>query len=700
MSHTPLHTLSITTLPGVGPALQKKLAKLNIHSIQDILFHLPYRYQDRTQVTPIAALQVGDYAVIEGEVVACEIIRARVNILQVVLRDHTGHIALKFFHFTPAQQKKFLSGGRLRFFGQVKGYGYDISLIHPERLDLNTLGNQHMQQSLTPIYATTEGVNQKTWWQLTEHALALLTQQGQHLADLLPETWRNTFALPDLPSALALLHRPAPGTAVAALLSGTHPAEQRLIAEELLAHHLSLRKLRARSKKLSAISLNTSGQWINQLMAQLPFTLTQAQQRVLAHITADLAQNFPMQRLVQGDVGSGKTIVAALATLIALEQGYQVAFMAPTELLAEQHLQNFKTWLEPFAIPVLSITGKSTAANKQHNLRQLQTDQPLVAVGTHALFQAGIEFAKLALVIIDEQHRFGVHQRLALRDKGLNLTSENHFAPHQLIMTATPIPRTLAMTAYADLDYSVIDELPKGRKPIETRTINNSKRDELIEKIGAVCQAGSQVYWACPLIEESDVLQCQAAEQCYTELTEKLKSCRIGLIHGRMKSKEKEEIMHAFKTQQLDLLIATTVIEVGVDVPNASYMIIENAERLGLAQLHQLRGRIGRGTKQSYCLLLYQAPLSQLARARLETMRTTQDGFAIAQKDLSLRGPGEILGTKQTGLMQFRIAEVTRDQLWIERIQQFCAEESSMALLDSEALITRWLGNQTRYGEA
>lgn len=695
----PLHALPITTLPGVGPVLKKKLAKLNITSVQDVLFHLPYRYQDRTQVTPIYALQVGDYAVIEGEIENVQIVRARVNILQVNLRDETSRIALKFFHFTTAQQQKFLAGGRMRFFGQVKGYGYDLSMIHPERLDLNTLGNQHMQQSLTPIYATTEGVNQKTWWQLTEHALHLLKQQAAQIPDLLPSEWRDAFQLPDLITSLELLHRPTPDAPVAALLSGTHPAQQRLIAEELLAHHVSLRVLRTDTKKLHAVPLQNSGQWLTQLLDALPFTLTSAQQRVLDQIATDLHKPFPMQRLVQGDVGSGKTIVAALSALIALEAGYQVALMAPTELLAEQHLHNLTSWLESFPITILSITGKLTAANKEKNRAALKTGQPLIAVGTHALFQANIEFSNLALVIIDEQHRFGVHQRLALRDKGLQQQkNKQDIVPHQLIMTATPIPRTLAMTAYADLDYSVIDELPSGRKAIETRTISNAKRDSLIEKIAAVCQAGHQVYWVCPLIEESDVLQCQAAEACYAQLMTQLPHCRIGLVHGRMKAKDKEHIMHAFKNQALDILVATTVIEVGVDVPNASYMIIENAERLGLAQLHQLRGRVGRGTKQSYCILLCQWPLSAVARERLETMRTTQDGFKIAEKDLSLRGPGEILGTKQTGLMQFRVASLSRDQLWIERVQTFCAEEFETSNLPVQALIERWLGKQTQYG--
>jgi ATP-dependent DNA helicase RecG len=418
---------------------------------------------------------------------------------------------------------------------------------------------------------------------------------------------------------------------------------------------------------------------------------------VFHQIAADLTQSFPMQRLVQGDVGSGKTIVAALSALIALEQGYQVAFMAPTELLAEQHLENFKNWLGPFGIEVLSITGKLTAANKQKNAAQLHSGKPLIAVGTHALFQAGIEFPNLTLVIIDEQHRFGVHQRLALRDKGLSQTDNHCLVPHQLIMTATPIPRTLAMTAYADLDYSVIDELPKGRQPIETRTISSAKRDSLIEKIAEVCKAKHQIYWVCPLIEESEVLQCQAAESCYTQLTQQLTDCRVGLVHGRMKAKEKEAVMSAFKAQTLDILVATTVIEVGVDVPNASYMIIENAERLGLAQLHQLRGRIGRGSKQSFCILLCQWPLSQLARARLETMRATQDGFAIAQKDLQLRGPGEILGTRQTGLMQFRVADLARDHIWIERIQAFCAAGLEDTTLPITQLIERWIGSQEKY---
>lgn len=696
---TDLQALPITRLSGVGPALAQKLAKLNIYNVQDVLFHLPYRYQDRTQITPMMSLQAGEYAVVEGEVIDVKVIRARVNILQVSLTDHTGVIAIKFFHFTAAQQKKFAEGGRFRFFGQVKGFGRDLSLIHPERINPQALSDQHMAQNLTPIYSTTEGVSQKIWWHITEQALTLLKKQQNNIADLLPTDWRQQFHLPDLPQALEILHRPAPGEDLAALLQGVHPAQQRLACEELLAHHLSLRVLRQRTKRLNATVLDAPGKLFKQLQANLPFALTNAQQRVLDEIINDLAKPSPMQRLVQGDVGSGKTIVAALAAAIALEQGWQVAFMAPTELLAEQHLQNFKAWFEPLGIAVISFMGKLTASNKQKNIEQLRGGQPVVAVGTHALFQEGVEFPKLALVIIDEQHRFGVHQRLALRNKGLLQDERQSLLPHQLIMTATPIPRTLAMTAYADLDYSVIDELPPGRKAIETRVINNAKRDALIAKIEQVCQEGHQVYWVCPLIEESELLQCQAAEVCAQTLKENLSNYRIGLVHGRMKAKEKEQVMADFKAQQLDILVATTVIEVGVDVPNASYMIIENAERLGLAQLHQLRGRVGRGAKQSFCLLLYQMPLSQLARARLEAMRETQDGFEIAKKDLALRGPGEILGTRQTGLMQFRVADLTRDQIWIERIHALPEEWFIHSADKVRQLIVRWLGQQARYGE-
>jgi ATP-dependent DNA helicase RecG len=682
--------LPITQLTGVGPALAQKLVKLGLRTVQDVLFHLPYRYQDRTQITPIAALRADDYAVIEGEVVDVEIIQRRQKILQILLSDGTGTLPIKFFHFTAAQKDRYSQGGAFRFFGQVKGFAYTLSMVHPESINPNALSHQHMQESLTPIYPTTEGVSQKVLLQITEQALALIKKHPQTLAELLPEGWRQQYQLPSLVEALEIVHRPLPDADIGALLSGTHPAQQRLASEELLAHHASLRKLREQSKRFVAPSLYDKGELSSKLIASLPYQLTAAQQRVLNEIKQDIGKPYPMQRLVQGDVGSGKTIVAALAALTAIENGYQVAFMAPTELLAQQHFSSFTNWLSPLSVEVISLMSKTSAAQKRKHLERLKQNGPLVVVGTHALFQESVEFANLALAIIDEQHRFGVHQRLALRSKGLT---------HQLIMTATPIPRTLAMTAYADLDYSVIDELPPGRKAIETRVLSNTKREELIARISQVCDEGHQVYWVCPLIEESEVLQCQAAEICYQSLTEKLPQVRIGLVHGRLKANEKDEVMKNFKAHRLDILVATTVIEVGVDVPNASYMIIENAERLGLAQLHQLRGRVGRGAKQSYCLLMYQAPLSQLARLRLDTMRETQDGFQIAKKDLEIRGPGEILGTKQTGLMQFRVADLTRDQAWIARIQMLPPDWFLLHTEKVQAMIQRWIGEGTQYGE-
>ena len=698
-SHPTPNNTPVTALTGVGPVLAQKLAKLNIFTVQDILFHLPFRYQDRTHVTPIGLLQPEDYAVIEGEVIDVRVIQKRTRFLQVTLTDHTGTITLIFFHFNPSQQKRFLEEGKFRFFGCAKGYGRELSFIHPEQINLKALSDKHMETGLTPIYPTTEGISQKTLWQLTEQALAFVDKHQHFVEDLLPPHWKKNYVLENLTNALHTVHRPPPDADVKALLEGKHPAQQRLACEELLAHHVSLKQLREQTKQLIAPKLAQDCSLVHQLQKNLPYELTSAQQRVLNEIFNDLQQKSPMQRLVQGDVGSGKTIVAALAALGALADGWQVAYMAPTELLVDQHGENFRQWFEPMNIEVIVMNGKITAANKRKMLERLQQSTPCMVIGTHALFQDAVQFARLGLVIIDEQHRFGVHQRLALRDKGLQTHAQQTLVPHQLIMTATPIPRTLAMTAYADLDYSVIDELPKDRKPIETRIMQNDQRGTLITKMETLCAQGAQVYWVCPLIEESEMLQCQAAELSYQQLREALPQCHIGLVHGKMKSQDKEAVMRAFKNNEVSILVATTVIEVGVDVPNANYMIIENAERLGLAQLHQLRGRVGRGSKESFCLLLYQKPLSFQARFRLQAMRETQDGFMIAQKDLELRGPGEILGTRQTGLMQFRVADLTRDQVWIDRIQAL-AENWHEAIPNAvPLLIARWLGQQTKYGE-
>ncbi len=698
MNFKSLSDISVTKLTGVGPALAQKLAKINIFSVQDVLLHLPFRYQDRTKTVPIAMLQAEDYAVVEGEIIDMRIIQKRRRFLQLTLSDHTSTLQIIFFHFNASLQKKFSQGGVFRFFGNVKAYGYELSLIHPEIINTKLLSDKHMEQSLTPIYSSTEGLSQKIWWQLTEQALAILKKNQIQLSELIPEQWSKEFQLPPLITALQIMHRPTRDIDTHALLVGKHPAQQRLICEELLAHHISLKQHRLQARKLQSPIIFHNKNLTDSLLCQLPYSLTAAQQRVLKEIQNDLQQASPMQRLVQGDVGSGKTIVAALAALSALAEGWKVAYMAPTELLTDQHIQNFRTWFTPLQIEVLSITSKMTVNEKQHVLAKLMESKPIMIIGTHALFQEAINFERLGLIIIDEQHRFGVHQRLALRNKGMHSINGQDIYPHQLIMTATPIPRTLAMTAYADLDYSVIDELPPGRRAIQTKVINNSQRNTLIDHIMHLLAEGAQIYWVCPLIEESEVLQCQAAEVFYKNLCKRLPSAHIGLIHGRMKAPQKDDVMRAFKNNQLKVLVATTVIEVGVDVPNATYMIIENAERLGLAQLHQLRGRVGRGNKESMCILLYQAPLSMQAKFRLNAMRETQDGFIIAQKDLQLRGPGEILGTKQTGIMEFFVADLQRDQIWLDRIQKLPENWFSDYAKECQSLSSRWLREKVVLG--
>ncbi|MCU7797495.1 MAG: ATP-dependent DNA helicase RecG, partial [Candidatus Thiodiazotropha sp. (ex Myrtea spinifera)] len=645
---------SVTRLKGVGARNAEKLARLNIETVQDLLFHLPLRYQDRTRIQPIGAIRRGDQVVIEGEVDVTEIKFGRRRSLLVRISDGTGGIILRFFYFSNAQREALARGVRLRCFGEVRNGPNSLEMVHPEYQRVDPDEPQQVEETLTPLYPTTEGVHQLTLRGLMQQALTMLEQTPQGLRELLPGELLSRFPMQSLALAVSYLHRPPPDADQQELLAGSHPAQQRLTFEELLAHQISLRKLRSQHQQISATVLPAGSELKRQLLANIPFKLTPAQERVVGEIEQDLSKPNPMQRLVQGDVGSGKTIVSALAALQAIDAGSQVALMAPTELLAEQHLNSFSQWLEPMGIQIAWLTGRMKGRAREQVLEVIATGQVQLVVGTHALFQDDVVFDDLGLVIIDEQHRFGVHQRLALREKGRR---QGH-APHQLIMTATPIPRTLAMTAYADLDLSVIDSLPPGRKPVTTAVISDRRRDEVVERVRAACAEGRQAYWVCTLIEESEVLQCQAAEESAQQLAEALPELRVGLVHGRIKSEQKEQVMSRFKAGELDLLIATTVIEVGVDVPNASLMIIENAERLGLAQLHQLRGRVGRGSAESHCVLMYHAPLSLNAKTRLAILRESSDGFYIAQKDLEMRGPGEVLGTKQTGDMQLRIADL------------------------------------------
>ncbi len=689
---TELAAVSVTALKGVGAALAEKLAKVGLETLQDVLFHLPLRYQDRTRIVPIGALRPGQDAVVEGIVAGADVVMGRRRSLLVRLQDGSGTLSLRFYHFSQAQKEGLKRGTQIRCYGEVRPGSSGLEIYHPEYRALS--GNEPIavEQTLTPIYPTTEGLTQQRLRQLSEQALARL---GPHsLPDWLPRELADDYQLSPLDQAIRYLHRPPPDADLEELAEGRHWAQHRLAFEELLTHQLSLQRLRESVRAQQAPALPIARSLPQQYLANLGFTPTGAQQRVGAEIAYDLSQSEPMLRLVQGDVGAGKTVVAAFAALQALEAGYQVALMAPTEILAEQHFLNFSKWLAPLGLDVAWLAGKLKGKARASALEQIASGVPMV-VGTHALFQEEVQFQKLALVIIDEQHRFGVQQRLALRQKGVG----GRMCPHQLIMTATPIPRTLAMSAYADLDTSILDELPPGRTPVNTLVIADSRRLEVVERVRLACNEGRQAYWVCTLIEESEELTCQAAETTFEDLSAALGGLNVGLIHGRMKPAEKAAVMDQFKQGQLQLLVATTVIEVGVDVPNASLMIIENPERLGLAQLHQLRGRVGRGSAASHCVLLYHAPLSQLGRQRLAIMRETCDGFVIAEKDLELRGPGEMLGTRQTGLLQFKVADLMRDADLLPAVR-----DAALALLEHwpqhvSPLLERWLRHGQQYGQ-
>ncbi|PAV47105.1 ATP-dependent DNA helicase RecG [Pseudomonas sp. HAR-UPW-AIA-41] len=689
---TELAQVPVTALKGVGEALAEKLARVGLENLQDVLFHLPLRYQDRTRITPIGALRPGQDAVVEGVVAGADVVMGRRRSLLVRLQDGSGTLSLRFFHFSQAQKDGLKRGTALRCYGEVRPGATGLEIYHPEYRAQQGDESAPVEQTLTPIYPTTEGLTQQRLRQLSEQALGRL---GPHsLPDWLPAEMIAQYQLGPLAEALRTLHRPPPNTDLDALAEGQHWAQQRLVFEELLTHQLSLQRLRETLRAQRAPVLPPAQTLPARFIANLGFQPTGAQRRVGQEIAYDLSQPEPMLRLVQGDVGAGKTVVAALAALQALEAGYQVALMAPTEILAEQHFLNFSRWLAPLGIEVAWLAGKLKGKARAAALEQIAGGTPMV-VGTHALFQDEVQFKRLALVIIDEQHRFGVQQRLALRNKGI----DGRLSPHQLIMTATPIPRTLAMSAYADLDTSILDELPPGRTPVNTLVIADSRRLEVVERVRIACREGRQAYWVCTLIEESEELTCQAAETSYEELSAALGELRVGLIHGRMKPAEKAAVMDEFKQGNLQLLVATTVIEVGVDVPNASLMIIENPERLGLAQLHQLRGRVGRGSAASHCVLLYHAPLSQLGRERLAIMRETCDGFVIAEKDLELRGPGEMLGTRQTGLLQFKVADLMRDAELLPAVRDAAQELLARWPERVSPLLQRWLRHGQQYGQ-
>ena len=691
---TDLNKISCAQLKGVGPKIASRLSKLNIFTAQDLLFHLPLRYEDRTKISPIHSLKIGEHAAIVGIVETIEIIRNKRARLICQLRDATGILKLCFFNFAKQKlQFRFKPGIQLYCYGELHWVGHKPEMIHPEYKILTENEIPPIAKNLTPVYPTTDGLSQFVLRNLIAQILNY-TVKNQALSEHLPGEVLEKLQFPSLINAINFVHNPPPNLDINAITKRDHRMRQRLICEELLAQQLSLLKLRTETKTHAAPPILWEHELATKFLTSLAFDLTFAQQKVLQEISKDLAQPKPMLRLLQGDVGCGKTVVAALAIAQTVKQGLQATIMAPTEILAEQHWQNLAQWLEPLNIKITLLTGKTKGKARQSIIKNISNGTIQVIVGTHAIFQEKIKFMHLALIIIDEQHRFGVHQRLQLREKGL----KNGQYPHQLIMTATPIPRTLAMTIYADLDCSIIDELPKDRLPITTIVVANTRHQEIVEHVRNNCNAAKQVYWVCPLIEESEKLQCQAAETLTQELTAILPELHVGLIHGRMPGIQKKEVMLEFKKHNIDLLVATTVIEVGVDVPNANLMIIENAERLGLVQLHQLRGRIGRGTAASYCALLYQAPLTQSARQRLLLLRKNNDGFVLARKDLAMRGAGEVLGSKQTGLLQMRIADLINDQHLIPTMQKIASLLIRKYPAAIDPIITRWLGAKEKYG--
>jgi ATP-dependent DNA helicase RecG len=676
-------------------ALAPKLARLGVEHPDDILFVLPLRYEDRTRVVPIGALLPGMHAVIEGEVLLSEIVFRRRRTLLVRLADGSGSLTLRFFYFSNAQREGLARGTRLRCHGEVRRGPLGLELVHPEYRRIVGVG-EALPQTMTPIYPATEGLTQGRLRALVDRALRTLGASG--IAELLPESLLRRAGLPTLRAALEFVHRPPVGTQLAELAAGRHPAQRRLAFEELLAHQLSLLELRRRLRRDRAGALTDPAGLEARLLAALPFRLTAAQRRVLNELERDLGATTPMARLVQGDVGCGKTVIAAAAAARAIGSGAQVAFMAPTELLAEQHARSLMAWFEPLGVTVSLLTGSQPARTRRAALQAAASGSAQLCVGTHALFQGEVRFRHLGLAIIDEQHRFGVQQRLLLAAKGNAPAGSEERTPHQLIMSATPIPRTLAMTLYADLDVSIVDELPPGRTPVRTVVVPEDKRASIVARIDEACRAGRQVYWVCPLIEESEELAASAAEETAAALAEALPAHRVELLHGRMPSKHKDRVMQLFAGGTVQLLVATTVIEVGVDVANASLMVIENAERMGLAQLHQLRGRVGRGLQESSCVLLYRAPLSQMARARLAAIRDSNDGFRIARRDLELRGPGELLGRRQTGLAQLRVADLARDADLLDEVRATAGQMLEAMPERVAALRTRWIGEREQYG--
>lgn len=699
-----LELTPVETLKGVGGQTAMRLHKLGINTVQDLLFHFPMRYEDRSRVIQIAQLKPGESALVVGKIESCELAGGYRRILVVKINDISGSLSLRFFHFSARQRESLVAGTFLACYGEPRWSTYDQGweMIHPD-VDPTEEGQVITSQGLMPVYPLTQGLYQKSLRHLMVQALDTLqaAPEDSALQEWLPEQVLLGTDFPPLKQAVQEIHSPPINllsTDGQADTNDSVPAAlamQRIAFEELLAHHLSLGRCRQQFECKRGPQFKPRAALVADFLQQLPFSLTRAQQRVVGEIEADCTSGRPMMRLLQGDVGSGKTVVAACAALSAVSAGYQIALMAPTELLAEQHAASFKAWLKPVGVTLACLLGQHKGLQRKALLEQIENASASVVIGTHALFQEQVIFAQLGLVIIDEQHRFGVDQRMALLEKG----SQNGLYPHQLIMTATPIPRTLAMLQFSDLRVSVIDELPPGRKPITTSVISSERRDEVIQRIQAWTQSGRQTYWVCTLIDESEVLQCEAAEKTAELLRQTLPEVRVALIHGRLKAEDKEQVMQAFKAHDIDLLVATTVIEVGVDVANAGLMVIENSERLGLSQLHQLRGRVGRGTEDSYCVLMYRGPLSKTAHQRLTIMRQTSDGFEIAECDLEMRGPGEFMGTRQAGEMQFRVADLGRDKGLLPKVLEAAKLIESEYPEHIEPLIMRWLGQSAQYFE-
>ncbi|MFO1259347.1 MAG: ATP-dependent DNA helicase RecG [Gammaproteobacteria bacterium] len=681
---------SISELKGIGPALQSKFAGLGIETFKDLLLHLPARYEDRTHLYPLKHLQLGQYAQIEAEIVDSSVRKGKRKQLTLTVMEGQTAFKIQFYHYYPNQEKAYAIAARIRCYGQVTRIGRFLGMIHPD-IELVRSGKP-LADFLTAVYPTVKGISQKLWRQCMQAVFKFLEQLSP-MEEGLPDNLLKAKSWPRLIECLQFLHQPPPMVTLARIEAGTLPAIERLVCEELLAHQLSWRQYRKHVEKLTSPSFSIKESLFNEFISSLAFELTNAQKKVIAEIRRDLAKPQAMMRLLQGDVGSGKTVVAAISALTAMSSGYKVACMAPTALLVEQHWSNFKRWFQDLGYPVLKLTSMTTTRERKQIHQALMQNEPLVLIGTQALIQPEVEINGLGLVIMDEQHRFGVHQRLKLCEKN------TVYPPHQLIMTATPIPRTLVMTYYADLEVSVLDEMPKGRQPVVTVVLPNEKRQAVIQRIRSVIKAGQQVYWVCPLIDESESLEAQAATGLWEILKSELPDIQVGLIHGKLAATDKEEQMACFRQGKTQLLVATTVIEVGVDVPNATLMIIENAERLGLAQVHQLRGRVGRGAKQSYCVLLYDGGLSSIARERLGVLRDSVNGFEIAEKDLALRGPGEILGTRQAGGRQFKVADLSRDREKLKEMAELAPQFWVEYPAESQVLISRWCERKMPFGK-